>query len=509
MKKLMLLVLLGVIVAFGGTVNAGLGDGLVGYWPFDDNADDMIGDNNGTLMGSASYVDGKLGKAVSTSNENTVDYVAFDTTSDGLTGAWTVAAWMYVHRQDVGGFIDGYFGDPADDDCYGLRLPGAFGAVSHPGMVDYVNNINASWDGEDSQTQAYDTLFNTWTLMVFVGSDTQCELFADGVSQGTIVFAETMGTHGSDPTGDPMQFKLTWDRLGNMVKYPSYGNAVADYDELAIWDRNLTYEEIQDLWNNGQGTQLLLPSNPSPADGATVPVGNVDLSWTNLDPNVGDITYVDVWFGTEPNETHPGYDMTKVVTAGENTTTVQVSAPTAGTYYWQVVNYIYGPDNINEPNAIIGSVWSFIAVEDFAPTVAIDTIDMMTWSGEPVPLDATVTDDGVSALTYLWTADPPDGVVFAPSAAVEDPTVTITKATTNPSTVTLTVAVHDEGNPTPDTDTMEIDVYDDACQLARIGLGLTKITDLDNNCITDLRDYAILAAKWLDSYVATGPLDRQ
>ena len=428
-------------------------------------------------------------------------------------------------------------------------------------------------------------------------------------------------------------------------------------------------------------------TNPSPANGATIPVNpNLDLSWTNMDPNVGDITYVDVLFGTEPNETHPGYDMVQVVTEGENTNTWTVSAPTEGTYYWQVNSYIYGPDHINEPNKIEGSLWSFNTVEDLAPTVVIDTPDQMTWSGEPVPLDATVTDDGQSALTIAWTAAGGAGITvgFDPSAAVEDPAVTITKvpyseasivnagfeeparptdgdwgavdnwtaiggtngsdignwnldteyggtapegenvgwadaeageeiglaqvltetftadttyeltvevghnnsygmsgykvqllaggtviaedpnsmtidpdtfktstvqyaydagdaalvgqpleirlfaldagevdfddvqltadppfpAPTGIQTVTLTVAVSDASNPTPDTDTMEIDVYDDACHMARVGEGKSAITDFDENCITDLRDFAVLAEAWLDDYAAIEAVDR-
>jgi hypothetical protein len=49
-------------------------------------------------------------------------------------------------------------------------------------------------------------------------------------------------------------------------------------------------------------------------------------------------------------------------------------------------------------------------------------------------------------------------------------------------------------------------VYDDARQAARIGKDLTSITDLDNNCITNLRDYAVLAAKWLIDNALTKPI---
>jgi len=82
---------------------------------------------------------------------------------------------------------------------------------------------------------------------------------------------------------------------------------------------------------------LVHPLSPSPENGATVPADNVELSWTNLAPNVGTNVYVDVWFGTDPVT-----DFTKVVDAGANTTSVTVSAPVAGTYYWQVNSYLDG-----------------------------------------------------------------------------------------------------------------------------------------------------------------------
>lgn len=78
------------------------------------------------------------------------------------------------------------------------------------------------------------------------------------------------------------------------------------------------------------------PMGPSPGNGATVPAGNVELSWTNLPPNVGTDVYVDVWFGTDPGS------LTQVVTAGLNTTAVTVSAPVADTYYWRVDSHLDG-----------------------------------------------------------------------------------------------------------------------------------------------------------------------
>jgi hypothetical protein len=52
---------------------------------------------------------------------------------------------------------------------------------------------------------------------------------------------------------------------------------------------------------------------------------------------------------------------------------------------------------------------------------------MITWENEPVDVNSTVTDDGDSPMTILWTAFPDNIVTFEPNEFVEDPTVKITK----------------------------------------------------------------------------------
>ena len=139
-------------------------------------------------------------------------------------------------------------------------------------------------------------------------------------------------------------------------------------------------------------------------------------------------------------------------------------------------------------------------------------IDMITWSGREVQLDPTVVNNDPNepqgTLSYLWTADPVDGVVFSPSAIVEAPTVTITKATANPSPVTMTLAVTLEGKG-PVEDSMTIDVYDDNC-LAAKATDTVELdpTDFDDNCITNLADFAKVAADWLVDYAITEPVEK-
>lgn len=251
----------------------------------------------------------------------------------------------------------------------------------------------------------------------------------------------------------------------------------------------------------------LHPMNPMPAHGAVVavPVGEiapVDLSWTNLDPNyAGDPVYVDVWFGTDPNKLSQAY--TQVVTAGENVTSVQVNAPVTGTpttYYWQVDSYIYG--NPTE-SPIEGDLFRFDVTDDLPPTVVIETPGTVTWPGQPVQLNATISDAGTSAVSVAWSANV-SGVVFSPSADVEDPVVTVDNAA---GEVILTCTAWDDFNGSADSnaDSMILHAAADACDAAGVA-GISYDMDIaEPFCVIDIADLAAVASDWLADYALTEP----
>jgi hypothetical protein len=130
---------------------------------------------------------------------------------------------------------------------------------------------------------------------------------------------------------------------------------------------------------------------------------------------------------------------------------------------------------------------------------------MMTWSNNPISLDATITDSGLSLLTYGWTAVPDPNVTFDFVAGAEDPVVTVTNLTEEKVTVTMILTAFDDANPDDIAEaSVEIDVYPDACEMAKIALGTpVAATDFNADCITDLLDFAEMASAWLDDYAAT------
>ncbi len=141
--------------------------------------------------------------------------------------------------------------------------------------------------------------------------------------------------------------------------------------------------------------------------------------------------------------------------------------------------------------------------------------DMVTWSGEPVALNATVTNntsDPVTDLTYAWTADAAsltdtNLTIVITDADQEDVMVQVTKTvdTDDATVVTMTLAGNNVGSGKDGvTDTVTIDVYDDACKAANAdGMQKYDSTDLNQDCITDFEDFALMATAWLYDYTIT------
>jgi hypothetical protein len=140
--------------------------------------------------------------------------------------------------------------------------------------------------------------------------------------------------------------------------------------------------------------------------------------------------------------------------------------------------------------------------------------DMITWSGEPVTLNATVTNNTnpIMDLLYYWTADAAsladtNLTIVITNADQENVTVQVTKTfdTGDAVIVTMTLACNNVGSGKENvTDTVTIDVYDDACKAANAdGMHKYDSTDLNKDCITDFEDFALMATAWLYDYTIT------
>lgn len=174
-----------------------------------------------------------------------------------------------------------------------------------------------------------------------------------------------------------------------------------------------------------------------------------------------------------------------------------------------IVGNSYYEDNLTGRYFYYVTAVDFASNESSGSNLASDAdtadagADMITWSGEGVDLAPSYS-EGFMPSFWTWSAEPADGVEFYPNAYVENPTVTITKATDNPSTVTLTLSANDGIGPV--TDTMTIDVYDDACKATVAVGGVLDPADINADCIVNIKDLALMAETWFVDISLPGPV---
>jgi len=134
-----------------------------------------------------------------------------------------------------------------------------------------------------------------------------------------------------------------------------------------------------------------------------------------------------------------------------------------------------------------------VLASDTGPSPADDT----TWTTAELTYDSgdSPAHLGEALEIRLLAVDFTDGK----GVDFDDVKLTAEGPTPDPYAVTLTLTVNDGENP-PVTDTMTIDVYDDACEATRLGMSLAanNATDINGDCKTSLEDLAEIAARWLN-----------
>ena len=130
--------------------------------------------------------------------------------------------------------------------------------------------------------------------------------------------------------------------------------------------------------------------------------------------------------------------------------------------------------------------------------------------GESITIDDAVIDQ--PPVAYAWTADPNIAAdVDITGSTTLTPTVTFTGSTTdNPTIIELELyATYSDSDPNLNaSDTTKIYFYDDSCKVA-IGAGQELYpADVDQDCDTDLADFAAISEEWLEDYTLTEPAEK-
>jgi len=336
-RKRPILLMVGVMIVClaGSYVEAAGSGGLVGYWTFDGDTMDKSGSgHHATTVNGSTYVPGIAGQAVllDADAHSEGQYLTVDAPTS-IPVPWSACVWVNRHKDAVNftasGLLDG--GHDGEEWC-GLRLE-QYQGDRKVGFSSYPGN----WYWE------YLAPLDEWTHLAFIGTDAGITLYADTLLIGTMSEAAS---------------ESVWlDRIGKTYQYNC--PVGAELDELAIWDRALTVQEVSAVYTRGPlALDAKIASKPNPADGS-----NLEATWANIGWRAGDSAVShDVYIGDNFDDVNGGAEGTFV--ANQATTSLVVGFPgfpisgglIPGTsYYWRI-------DEVNDadPNSPWkGDVWSF------------------------------------------------------------------------------------------------------------------------------------------------------
>jgi len=383
-SRLITLIALGLL-----TLHARAADkSLVLYLPFDEGAGTIARDlssysNPGTIVGNAVWVPGPKGTAlefVSGSRVTIPEIPQYDVTAEVSLLAWvkatTVPNWARVI-------------DKSQWQTTGFDLV-LTQNVGLPRLEFFVNSTTSLVDGT---TVVID---NEWHFIVGTFGNKTIRIYTDGKMEGQ---AQSTGSVDINPNDWPLMIGAETSSNGGQQYFGSI-------DEVAMYNRELSAEEIMNIFRNGM-VPPEIATDPQPENEAVDVPRDVVLSWT---PG-GFAASHDVYLGVSSDAVNAASRTDPMdVLAGQDQidTTYAPDAPLAygQTYFWRVDEVNAAPDS----TIFKGDVWSF-TVEPFSyPVTPIAAT--ASGSGSNMGPQNTINRSGLNAAdqhstesTQMWMSN--------------------------------------------------------------------------------------------------------
>ena len=367
-KKLICVTFLVLVLSLTSTVGAKPND-PVGWWKLDEGngntvaIDSSSNGNNGSLtnMTGNEWAEGKIGGALEFDGDN--DYVDIgDNSVFDITGNITLAAWIKVDS-----FTKNYAIIVCKGDANGWSI-GRNSSTSYlifTCSTDRTNTVTGNTAVDDGQWHHVAGVYNGSTMY----------LYLDGEVDNSKSLSGAITTNAYNVY------------IGKSDEHPnSWWNGLID--DVRIYDRALSEEEIQELASDSGG--VLIAADPRPKDNEIYVDLNVVINWSR---------------GADANS-HDVYLGTNFYNVRDATTTVQLGVykgnfSSAGydpcgleldtVYYWRI-------DEVNGPNTWKGDVWRLTTIYWDANNLLANS-SFKDGSGSP---DNWTTVTSAGTPTYTW-----------------------------------------------------------------------------------------------------------
>lgn len=343
------------------SLRADITDGLIAYWPMDENGGTIVHDvsangHDGTIQGDPQWTAGKFGSALEFDGEGNWgdgDYVLILQDSGLMpSDAMSVSAWAYLPASGTfAGIVENSHDTGSTESGWGMIHDTHWRWYDSSDYFFYMIAPGPSGFAGRGETTAVG-----WHHMAVTWDGQYLRVYIDGVEDP------------DGPIGAPAP--LDWDPIPTEMTIGAYHDDDEYYgfagiiDDVAYWSRPLTRDEILTIYSSG--TPLGSPPSPSsarnpvPSNGATDVSRDVVLSWESAAHVAGLSPKHKVFFSEDFRHVQDGIGG---VTQDSNVYVASGVLEWDQTYYWRVdeANDTTGWDQ--------GDIWRF-TTESFDPFTA-------------------------------------------------------------------------------------------------------------------------------------------
>lgn len=246
-------------ITFGQTVPSYIPtSGLIGWWPFNGNANDESGNgNNGTPQNGASLASDRYGI---NNSAYSFDFISNNLirvphqSSLNLMSDFSISIWFKSNDAPTS-YNDYVFVSKHDNflTCCGNNIPysafitwNASGHYQKPSL-GYAQSGNFTFPESDTLITT-----NVWQHIVFVNKNDTVKMYLDGGLICNQYFSSALRASNSEDL-----------LFGSTNRGPALECMNGKLDDIGIWNRALTQQEIADLYNSCQLSVNTQPINQS------------------------------------------------------------------------------------------------------------------------------------------------------------------------------------------------------------------------------------------------------